>query len=345
MVDVRPPNFFPFTEGGRVTGIRLANFANDSDEPLGPHKEWISQFFLPMMAKNPGHRVRLIGMASRNGDATYNKGLSGRRIRKVEGLFGGKVNIVERNPGGEVPAAEDGVKDGNRDGRWRAVLLRWEGVSLPLPIPPGPQPAKFKKVVIKTQPGVWLIISVDTFGVPIKFLQAGRIAVTLLNDKGEQWVISGFGGGLGVGAEFGADAAKGVIRIIRDTLKNIGFKAADLPNLVGGLDDISIPSATIGGVFRGTNIVSNFTIHDIVRNGMMLVISGSLGIGIASGEEGLIVFGNAAVGRNAPTIFPWGVYSSLTTLKAGADIGGVLYSITDFKMKGILEKEVLDLSS
>ena len=78
---------------------------------------------------------------------------------------------------------------------------------------------------------------------------------------------------------------------------------------------------------------------------MMLVISGSLGIGIASGEQGLVVFGNAAVGKTSPTIFPWGVYSSVTTLKAGADIGGILYGITNVTMKGLLEKEVLDLSA
>jgi hypothetical protein len=151
------------------------------------HTEWIEKFFLPVMAKNPSARVRMVGMASRNGDANYNMGLSKRRIDKVAGfiLSKGRVNIIERNPRGEIPAAEDGFKDGDRSGRYRAVLLRWDGLSGPAPVPPGPGPGPvFKKKVIKTQPGVWLIIGVDTFGIPIKFLSAGRIVVTLLNDKG-----------------------------------------------------------------------------------------------------------------------------------------------------------------
>ena len=347
MVDVKPPNFFPFTEGQRVTGIRLANFANDSDEPLGPHKEWITQFFLPMMAKNPGHRVRMIGMASRNGDPTYNKGLSGRRIRKVEGLFGGKVNIVERNPAGEVPAAEDGVKDGNRDGRWRAVLLRWEGVSLPLPIPPGPEPAKFKKVVIKTQPGVWLIIGVDTFGIPIKFFSAGRIVVTLLNDKGEQWAITGLGAGAGLGAEFGASQAKGIIAELKNLVKALGMKLGDIPNMADKVKDVlpDLPSATSGGVFRVGNIVSNFTIQDIVANKAMTVISTGLGVGVVAGEGGVIIFDRPRViPKHVQGGLPWGLYTSLGTAKLAAEIGGMVYAITNVQMKGILEKEVLDLS-
>src|SRR5262244_1712454 len=108
----------------------------------------------------------MVGMASRNGDANYNLALSKRRVDKVAGfiLSKGRVNIVERNSRGEIPAAEDGLKDGDRSPRYRAVLLRWEGLVGPAPVPTGPTPGPvFKKKVIKTQPGGWLIIGVDTF--------------------------------------------------------------------------------------------------------------------------------------------------------------------------------------
>src|SRR5262245_39683050 len=90
----------PFTENGRITGIRLAGFANDSDEPLASHKLWIEQAFIPAMKKHPGARIKMTGMASRNGDAGYNMGLSKRRIDKVANfiLSKGTVNIVSRDP-------------------------------------------------------------------------------------------------------------------------------------------------------------------------------------------------------------------------------------------------------
>lgn len=217
-----------YTEKQTITGVRLANFRNDSDEPLESHKTWIKQQFLPMMAKNPGARVRLTGMASRNGDATYNMSLSTRRIAKIEALLGGQVKIVERNSRGELEAEEDGYKDGNRSGRYRAVLLRWEGLSGPVPVPPGPSPGppKFKKVVIKADPGVWLIIGVDAFGLPFPIVTAGKIVVTLLNDKGEQWAITGFGAGPSVGKELPVIKD---LKFITKFLVDLGLKLGDIP--------------------------------------------------------------------------------------------------------------------
>lgn len=348
----------PFTEAGRLTGVRLANFRNDSDEPLASHKEWLEKFFVPVMAKNPGARVRMTGMTSRNGDANYNVGLSRRRIEKVAGfiLSRGKVNIVERDPRGEIPAAEDGFKDGDRSGRYRAVLLRWEGLSGPAPVPPGPEPGpNFRKKLIKTQPGVWLVIGVDTFGVPIRFLSAGRIVVTLLNDKGEQWAISGFGGGAGLGGDFGpknagelTSLASKILHELKGLGLGLGLKLGDVPNLSDGLKDVlpELPSATTGGVFRKGSIVSNFTIKDIVAKGAMTVISGGLGVGVVAGEQGLIVFDRPRIiPEQVKGGLPWGVYTSLGTAKIAAEIGGMVYGITKVEMKGLLEKEVLDLSS
>src|SRR5262245_34628095 len=114
-----------FTEAGRVTGARLINFRNDSDEPLASHKFWIEEFLLKALAKSPGARLRMIGMASRNGSAAYNMGLSQRRINKVVAVINGRVPVVEKNPRGEIPATEDGVKDGDRSGFYRAVLIKW----------------------------------------------------------------------------------------------------------------------------------------------------------------------------------------------------------------------------
>ena len=338
----------PFTENGRITGVRLANFRNDSDEPLASHKLWLEQAFIPVMAKNPGARVRMVGMASRNGDANYNMALSKRRIDKVAGfiLSKGRVNIVKQTALGEIPATEDGFKDGDRSGRYRAVLLRWEGLSGPVPVPPGPEPRPvFKKKVIRTQPGVWLIIGVDTFGIPIKFLSAGRIVVTLLNDKGEQWAITGFGGGAGLGANFGAAQANGVIAELKNLVKALGLKLGDVPNIADKVKDFlpDVPSATTGGIFRKGNIISNFTIQDIVAKGKMTVLSGALGIGLVAGEEGAIAFDRPPAEKIKDGL-PWGVYTNLGTAKVAAEIGGMAYGITNVEMKGILEKEVLDLS-
>jgi hypothetical protein len=296
--------------------------------------------------------VHMTGMASRNGNADYNMKLSAKRINKVEAVFQGAafiqskghVNVVERNPRGEAQAEDDGFQDGDRSGRYRAVLLRWEGLTGPPPAP-GPSPSKFKKVVIKTQPGVWLIIGVDTFGVPIKFLSAGKIDVTLLNDKGEQWVISGAGVGAGLGAEFGVSTAKGILKFIQETAKGILLKLGDLPNMADKLKDAlpELPSATAGGVFRGTNIVSNFTIDQITASKLMTVVSMAAGVGVVAGEGGVILFDRPPLPGETFS-GPWGAYTSLGTAKLAAEIGGMIYRVTNVKMKGLLEKEVLDLS-
>jgi hypothetical protein len=349
----------PFTEADHFRGMRLANFRNDSDEPLLSHKAWLEKYFVPVMMKNPGARVHMIGMASRNGNADYNMKLSARRINKVEQIIQGAafiqskghVNVVEKNPRGEAQAEEDGFRDGDRSGRYRAVLLRWEGLTGPAPAP-GPSPNKFKKVLIKTQPGVWLITGVDTFGVSIDFVSAGKIAVTLLNDKGEQWVISGAGVGAGHGGsstpnsvELDKTKAKEILEIVKESAKGVLLKLGDLPNLADklqdALKDMPPTSATAGGVFRGTNIVSNFKIGEITASKMMRVVSVSQGVGVVAGEGGVILFSDLF---NSNLTAPWGAYTGLSTLKAGVEIGAMFYRITDVKMKGILEKEVLDLS-
>ena len=340
----------PYTVNGRIAGVRLANFRNDSDEPLASHKLWLEQAFVPVMRKNPGARISIIGMASRNGDAKYNEGLSQRRINKVEAIISafGHVNIVTRKARGEDEAADDGYKDGDRSGRYRAVLLKWEGLTGPAPTPPkpGPGPAKFKKVLVKTQPGVWLITGVDAFGLPFPVVTAGRVVVTLLNDKGEQWAITGFGAGPSVGVEipFVKD-----LKFFTKFLVDLGLKLGDIPNLADKVKDTlpDLPSATSGGVFRVNNIVSNFTIQEITAKKFMTIASGAMSLG-AGGELGSILFDSIKTDANGPTAqilagVPWGLYSSLGTGKVGAEISGVVYRITGVAMKGLLEREVLDI--
>jgi hypothetical protein len=127
----------------------------------------------------------------------------------------------------------------------------------------------------------------------------------------------------------------------------LGLKIGDVPNMADKVKEAlpDLPSATSGGVFRVGNIVSNFTIQDIVANKAMTVISTGMGVGVVAGEGGVIIFDRPHVIANqVKGRVPWGLYTSLGTAELAAEIGGMVYFISNVQMKGILEKEVLDLS-
>lgn len=341
----------PYTEGLIPTGMRLMSFPTNSDEPLASHKLWLEQGFIPAITKHPNARVRVVGMTSRSGSEKSNMGLSQRRADKVANYIRnlGRVNIVDCKGTGEQDAVDDGVPDGNDGARYRAVFLRWEGLTRDVPFVAEPGPKGFTKRTIKTQPGIWLVIGMDTFGLPIKAgVSVGKITITLLNDKGEQWAISGVGVGAGIGAEFGAGQAKTLLAKAVDYLKGLSFKLGDVPNLADGLKEKlpEIPSATTGGIFRQDQIISNWTIDKIVARKNVIVISGGLGVGAVAGELGLLYFDLPLLSSHDEPFgsdTPWGVYSALGALKLSAEIGAMVYGITGHKMIGVLEKEVLDL--
>lgn len=342
----------PYTVAGKHAGMRLLGFPLGSDAMLPSHKTWLKEGFLPDIQKHPGARVTVLGMTSRVGPEKA-AGLSQRRADQVTSFIrsNGQVNIVDSRGVGDQDAVADNLPDGKDEPRYRAVTLRWEGLNRDIKSFENLGPKSLVKRTIKTQPGIWLVTSVDTFGLPIK-ISPGKITITLLNDKGEQWAISGIGLGVGHGVEFGAKEAKGYIEEAVKFIKGIGFKLGDVPNLADGLKDLmtNLPttSATTGGIFRKDQIVSNWSIEKIVARKSMVVISGGMGVGVVSGELGLLYFDVPLLSSHDEPFgadTPWGLYSGIAAAKLAAEIGVMFYAITDHKMIGIMEKEVVDVGS
>ncbi|MDR3493045.1 MAG: hypothetical protein P4L82_00440 [Ancalomicrobiaceae bacterium] len=351
---------YPFTESGRLVGARLTQFATGSAELLPAHKDWIDKYFIPKMRANPNAWIDLIGSASRTGNAAKNLDLSGRRIDAVANYIttkypGMRINLKIKQ--GDTDAASFKIEAANNDGFWRAVLIRWYGVQLaPSEVPDYP-PEPEEKLHFRTYkapPGCWCVISVNTFGLPIKAgIAAGMLEMTLLNDLGEQWVIKAYGGGIGVGPNIGPEVAEEGWMIVVKALKEIGLKATDLSNVSKTIKDLNLtgPSDTCGGVFRRMTWKAGLTIDQICSERWVTIGSGEAHAIAMGAEIGLVYFGavlTTATGDAKiplPNIAgplavvpelvlgrPWGYYQSLGlgTLKAALGLSCTQYRITSY---------------
>ncbi|WP_174280017.1 OmpA family protein [Sphingomonas bacterium] len=347
----------PFTINGRLGGVRLCQFFNNSADLLHGHKNWIDTYFVPKMKANPNAWVDIYGHTSRLGSDAANATLSQKRLDKVEAYIKLKhsgINVNIRGPKGEEDAASFNIEQKDNDGYWRAVLIRWFGVPLDIPTPDYPE----EKPPFHLPPapkGCWLITGVDTFGLPVHGpVSAGKIDLTLRNDQGEEWIIHAYGGG--VGAEIrvdGKEAALGAEKVavsaastvkevyaaakefgkehIIDILRTAAMKFGDSQNVSDTIKAAKItgPSGTTGGVLLGTKWAANLTIGQIVAARSFTIGNAELQMIAGGGEIGLIVFGGLADGPSRP----WGYYQSLGlgTLKLGGGVGGTLYRITSWK--------------
>jgi hypothetical protein len=313
----------PFTVGMRLVGARLCNFSTGSAELLSSHKDWINDYLAPTLKKYPNCWVDLIGYASRVGSSSDNMKLSTNRIAAVESFLRSKHPSLKFNlrlPKGEDASAADGDPESNNDGYWRAVLIRWYDVPLDIPTPVYPPDPGLKFKTYTAPKGCWLILGVNTFGIPIKAGATGGTAIVyLLNDKGELWKITGIGGGGGLGVDI-APATWGTIA------KWVSSVVANFSNLgnIPGVPNIGGPSQTAGPVLRYLTWAANLSINDI--NGAHFVIASGEAHGVVLGADvGLISFGSNPVFGT-----PWGFYTGLGlgTLKAALGVSSMVYAIT-----------------
>jgi hypothetical protein len=320
---------------GRLSGARLCHFGNKSAVLLEGHKKWIRDHLIPKLKNYPNAWIDLHGHTSRLGSESSNITLGAQRIAAVEQFIKSNypgININWRNNQGESDAKSFNYEEKNNDGFWRAVIIRWFGIPIEIPTPPYPEEKPFRG--IEAAKGCWNIISVDTFGVPIKAgVGGGSANVTILNDKGEKWLIKG--AGISIGADVSIDGPKifqhlkGAKEMFYEMLKGIVLKAGDLQNIndtlkkVNDERKITGPSETGGAIFKGTTLEANLTHQQIVGQRVFFISSGELHGVAMGGEVGLIRFGTSL----NPFDTIWGYYLSLGlgTLKAAVGVSGTFY--------------------
>lgn len=320
---------------GRLSGARLCQFGNKSAVLLEGHKKWIRDHFIPKIRNHPNAWIDLHGHTSRLGSEKSNMTLGAQRIAAVEqyikSIYPG-ITINLRNNQGESDAKSFNYEEKNNDGFWRAVIIRWFGIPIEIPTPPYPEEKPFRG--IEAPKGCWNIIGVDTFGVPIKAgVGGGSANVTILNDKGQKWMIKG--AGLGIGADVKVDGPKilqglkGAKEIIYEMIKGVVLKAGDLQNINDSLKKINDerkitgPSETGGAIFKRGTWEANLTLQQIVGSQVFFIGTGELQGVAMGGEVGLIGFGTPLHGIDTP----WGYYLSLGlgTLKAAVGVSGTFY--------------------
>lgn len=338
----------PYTADERLAGARLCHFGTGSAELLQAHKDWITRYFVPKMKQHPNAWIDIYGHTSRLGSEGSNKILSEKRLAAVEQFIRSQhpaINVNIRGSHGESDAQGFSIEERNNDGYWRAVLIRWFGVPLKIETPPYPKedPPKFKERKYYAPKGCWCIIGVDTFGIPIKAgVSGGTAAVTLLNDKGEKYVIKGIGAGAGVGIDVApiewAEKSGKIIKVLVNALKEVGLKAGDLQNVSDKVKSLNLtgPSETNGGVFKRISWEANLTIEEITKSGFFTIGSGEGQFVVGGAEIGFIFFGSPPVDPLSSTFKyaalgePWGYYASagLGTLKGALGVSATVYKTT-----------------
>jgi hypothetical protein len=185
----------------------------------------------------------------------------------------------------------------------------------------------------RASPGQWWITSVNTFGLPITAgASVGKIALSLLDDSGDQFVVNGFGGGVGVGVDLELDKLNKIVA----KLIELGAKLGDIPNISNSLQQFGFPSATIGIVLKRFSAQSDYTIDDLTKSKSITVTSatsqqdfgGEVGVvtffpgAFLDGSSTALAFGQIGVGK------PWGLYGSVSRGKFALEAGVASYVIT-----------------
>lgn len=144
----------------------LYNYNTDGNLLKDEHKEWIDEKLCPLLDGYARH-VKLIGMASKVGDAQYNKNLSLQRVRRVKNYLVSKGFMEAQVPGEEMRAAGSSLsksKDPN-DELDRAVRIvvalgrKWRPIFptivVPIEIHGGEDPGPIG-VVPERPPGIFV---------------------------------------------------------------------------------------------------------------------------------------------------------------------------------------------
>lgn len=344
-VDVEPIH----GSGARVAA-RLCNFAEGNAGLLPAHINWLKANVAPIIRSQKNSWVDLWGFASKKGDQASNQILSENRCKSTKNevaTYASQVNFNINKALGEV-SSEGGEND--NWGFWRRVEIYVFAAAPPPGFKPIPVIPKLKKANV-VLPGSWLIIGVDGFSASFMGVSAGRVVLTLLNDKGEKYQITGVGTGGGVGAdiplgEWSKNFGKGVESVIK-ALVDLGFKTGDLQNISDTIKKLNATgsSGTAGIILKRMDWKANMTFEEITASGFFAIASGDFQKIDVGGEIGFIFFGSPLIGYAAgnPASMlqvvgeytvsgkPWGVYTSggVNTLKAGAGVTGMLYKTID----------------
>ena len=161
MIDIKLSPVRQFDVGTQTVGARLCYFGSGSAELVGAHKDWIERHFAPVMKANPNAWIDLIGHSSTSGSAAANLAICNQRMDAVERFVKGavaniKVNVKEAKGSEEAQAFS--IRPNDPDGYWRAVTVRWWGITTPIPVPLyPPDTADWMKRVYRLMPSaeVW----------------------------------------------------------------------------------------------------------------------------------------------------------------------------------------------
>lgn len=233
-------------------------------------------------------------------------------------MYANRVNYNINKPLGETRSGGD---EHDNWGFWRRVEIYVFAEPPPPNFKPIPAIPKPKPGSIKAPAGCWCIIGVDAEGMPLKALvTTGFVKITLLNDKGEKYLISGTGGGTGLGPGISPENFGPLGKKLMDELK--------ARKLIG-------PGETTGPVLKRLTWAANLTIQEIVHSGWFLISNAEAQGVIGGGEMGVIFFGSPT---SPPPSYvfsgePWGFYTStsLGTPKAAGSVSAIQYKITEWK--------------
>jgi hypothetical protein len=336
---------FTRTDGGvtRVAGARLCHFRIGSADPLREHTQWINQYLIRKLLLHDNHWIDILGTSSASGNAQKNEALAGRRARAVrkaiaEGVSGPLVHIKQVRPETQAEAAADAPVAGSEDAYYRGVKIFWYGLgSLPdMPYtPPPPEDQGSVKIKKRKAPaGCWCITDIKSAAAPGP-VKVTKGDLTLLNDKGEEWVVSG----VGLGAEASTDAVSPstVLDWAMKVVKQIQGHTDLLEKVGVEVKKDAAPGDTAGGVFRGFTWKSDLTVAEVVAGKHFTVVTGGLNFIVAGASAGLILFdiaplGPIGAGYDLATGVPWGFFvgAALSTMQLGAGVGGTCYRITGY---------------
>ena len=136
-----PGHIFVFEQNPSMIRARLSNFDLSQARLKPEHEHWLTQHALGFLHR--GGSLRVIGLASRNGDPGFNLRLSRRRADAVVHFLRAREHksfkVALNEALGEEAARIARLPNGNDDERWRSVILSvWDRPEPPPPPPPAP---------------------------------------------------------------------------------------------------------------------------------------------------------------------------------------------------------------
>lgn len=327
-----------FTEGAnsRVVGARLCHFKPSSAELLIEHKLWIDEVFIPKMRQHPNAWVDFLGSASRTGTPTSNYDLSRERNDKVEAYIKKTYPEIKVNIRVPLGADSESLKDDRKysEGYYRAVVVRWYGVPLQIPVPTPPPEAPYRFRKYKAPEGCWLITKVKGSDLSLGVASGGKVSIQILNDKGEKYEIVGYGAGVGSSAKISIEQGKEFMEQLFKFIKGAKVVTEYLEKIKKENKlEFTGPSETNGGILKGMHWKAYLTADQIRAKDFFII--GEIGGDLiaAGGKLGLIRFGSMRDVVMLDLLPIWGLFINLglSTFSLGGTAKISVYYLSDVK--------------